>query len=164
MFKKMHGVERSRNGGVVCLFMATVCSLALVAEGTPGPPPISGGASAAPAVATSNADGVPVQGNGEEVVMEGMGMEPMLLILVVFGGIILFSVFGQRKEKKRRKEMLSSIKKNDSVQTIGGVIGSVVELKNETVVIRVDDRADTRMTFARAAVQQVLSQPDATDD
>ena len=91
------------------------------------------------------------------------GMDMMLIILIVFGGIILFSVFGQRKEKKRRQQMLDSIKKSDSVQTIGGVIGSVVEVKDETIVIRVDERSDARMTFSRAAVQQVLSQPDNTD-
>lgn len=164
MSKTMHGANQPRTRGAVGLFMGTVCSLTLAADGTPGPPPISGGATAATSTATSAADGAPIQGNGEEAVMPSMGMEPMFLILVVFGGIILFSVFGQRKEKKRRKEMLSSIKKNDSVQTLGGIIGSVVELKNETVVIRVDDRTDTRMTFSRAAVSTVLSKPDATDD
>ena len=36
----------------------------------------------------------------EEVVPGGLGFEPMLLLLVVFGGIILFSMFGGRKGKE----------------------------------------------------------------
>ncbi len=167
MFKTMHGAQTPRTAETVASCMGPVCALSLVAEGSSGPPPLSGGSSsgAATTTATTSADGTTLEGESGEVPLSGMGgMEPMLIILVVFGGIILFSVFGQRKEKKRRAQMLSSIKKNDSVQTIGGVIGSVVEVKNETVVIRVDDRADTRMTFSRAAVQQVLAQPDSTDD
>lgn len=167
MFKTMHGAQTPRTAETVALCMGTVCALSLVAEGSSGPPPLSGGSStgAGKATATTSADGASLEGEPGDAPLSGMGgMEPMLIILVVFGGIILFSVFGQRKEKKRRARMLSAIKKNDSVQTIGGVIGSVVEVKNETVVIRVDDRADTRMTFSRAAVQQVLAQPDSTED
>jgi len=165
--KTMHGAPSPRTAETVAMYLGTVCVLSLVAEGTSGPPPLSGGSvtGAAKTAPSTSADGTPIEGEPGAAPMGGMGgMEPMLIILVVFGGIILFSVFGQRKEKKRRARMLSSIKKNDSVQTIGGVIGSVVEVKNETVVIRVDDRADTRMTFSRAAVQQVLAQPDSTDD
>lgn len=140
------------------------CTLAFTAQGASDLPPLSGGSTTGAATIQSSSGGEGGTADGGAAPMPpGMGMEPMLIILVVFGAIILFSVFGQRKEKKRRQEMLASIKKSDSVQTIGGVIGSVVEVKDETIVIRVDDRSDTRMTFSRAAVQQVLSQPDNAD-
>jgi preprotein translocase subunit YajC len=70
--------------------------------------------------------------------------------------MILFSVFGQRKERKKREALLSSVKKHDRIRTIGGVIGSVVELNTDTVVLKVDESSNTRMTFGRDAVQQVL--------
>ena len=85
-------------------------------------------------------------------------MDIVLLMLVVFGGIIIFSSFGQRKKKKKRESMLNSMSKNDSVQTIGGIIGSVVEVKDDTVVLQVDTSSNIRMTFSRAAVQTVLTQ------
>jgi preprotein translocase subunit YajC len=53
--------------------------------------------------------------------------------------------------------MVSAIKKHDRVQTIGGVIGSVVEIKPDYVVLKVDESSNTRITFARSAVQQVLT-------
>ncbi len=75
---------------------------------------------------------------------------PLILVM------ILFSVFGQRKERKKREALLSSVKKHDRIRTIGGVIGSVVELDADTVVLKVDESSNTRMTFARDSVQQVL--------
>jgi len=40
----------------------------------------------------------------------------------------------------------------------GGIIGSVVELKPRTVVLKVDESSNTRITFSRDAIQQVLDQ------
>lgn len=142
---------------------AVTCSMAFTARGTQDLPPLSGGSTPGAATIQTPAGGEGAGAEGAAPMPAAPGMDMMLIILIVFGGIILFSVFGQRKEKKRRQQMLDAIKKSDTVQTIGGVIGSVVEVKDETIVIRVDERSDTRMTFSRAAVQQVLSQPDNSD-
>ncbi len=80
---------------------------------------------------------------------------PLILLLVV--GMILFSVFGQRRDRKKREAMIKAVKKHDRVQTIGGVIGSIVEIKSNTVVLKVDESSNTRITFARSAIQQVLA-------
>ena len=77
----------------------------------------------------------------------------VFLIIFLFIGM---SFLSQRKEKKRRKHMLSSLGRNASVQTIGGIMGSVIEVKGDTVVLNVDASSNTRMTFSRAAIQQVL--------
>ena len=68
---------------------------------------------------------------------------PLILVM------ILFSVFGQRKERKKREALLSSVKKHDRIRTIGGVIGSVVELNDDTVVLKVDESSNTRMTLCK---------------
>jgi len=80
---------------------------------------------------------------------------PLILLLLV--GMILFSVFGQRRDRKKREAMIKAVKKHDRVQTIGGVIGSIVEVKSNTVVLKVDESSNTRITFARSAIQQVLA-------
>ncbi len=86
---------------------------------------------------------------------------PLLLVLLIT--MITFTVLGQRRDKKKRKSLLESIRKHDRVQTVGGVIGSVVEVKPDTVVLKVDETANTRITFARTAIQQVLTNgPDDT--
>lgn len=75
---------------------------------------------------------------------------PLLVLMVVF------SLFSQRREKKRRSKMLGGMKKHDTVRTIGGVIGAVVEVKPDTVILKVDERSNTRMTFSRDAIQQII--------
>ena len=125
-----------------------------------GPPPVGGGSETQSFVPTDGGTtlegGSPAAGQAPSPGL--FGMDIVLLMLVVFGGIIIFSTFGQRKQKKKREAMLKSMSKNDSVQTIGGIIGSVVEVKDDTVVLQVDTSSNTRMTFSRAAVQTVLNQ------
>lgn len=63
---------------------------------------------------------------------------PILVIVFIF----YFLVFKPEKDKqKERKEKLSGLKKNDQVITSGGIHGTVVNVKDTTVIIRVDDNA-----------------------
>ncbi len=84
--------------------------------------------------------------------------QSMVIIVVMVGALILFSMLSQRRQRKKRESLINSIKKHDKVQTVGGIVGSVVEVKPETVVLKVDESSNTRITFARSAIQQVLTQ------
>ena len=84
----------------------------------------------------------------------GPGLMPFIfVILFLFIGM---SFLSQRREKKRRKALLDQLAKKASVQTIGGIMGSVIEVKGDLVVLEVDKSSNTRMTFSRSAIQQVL--------
>ena len=85
------------------------------------------------------------------------GMSWFPLLIFVFVAMILFSFLGQRRDRKKKQAIINAVKKHDRVQTVGGVIGSVVELKPDTVVLKVDETSNTRITFARSAIQQVLT-------
>ena len=90
------------------------------------------------------------------------GSNPMLLIILMVAGLLLFTMWSSRRDRKKREAIINAIKKHDRVQTVGGVIGSVVEVKPDYIVLKVDESSNTRITFARSAVQQVLSSsPDA---
>ena len=91
----------------------------------------------------------------------GPGM--FTIVFVVIGAMLLMSIMSSRREKRRREAMINAIKKHDRVQTIGGVIGSVVEIKPDYVVLKVDESSNTRITFARSAVQQVLTSAPAAE-
>ena len=43
------------------------------------------------------------------------------------------------------------------------VIGAIVEVKSDTVVLKVDESSNTRMTFSRDAVQQVLESSESSE-
>lgn len=122
-------------------------------EGTAPPPaPIDGAEGVVGTAGDGN--GAPAGNNPPASPFGGPFLVIMLALLL---GMIVFSMFGQRREKKKRADMMSSIKKHDKVQTVGGVIGSIVEVKPDLVVLKVDESSNTRITFSRSAIQQVLS-------
>ncbi|MHC4588153.1 MAG: preprotein translocase subunit YajC [Planctomycetota bacterium] len=117
-----------------------------------GPPPPGGG----PAAPVEGQPGTAAPGGpGGGQTPFGGYLFPMLLLFLVM--MIMFTVFGQRRDKKKRAAMLGAVKKHDKVQTVGGVIGSITEIKPDTVVLKVDESTNTRITFARSSIQHVLT-------
>ena len=82
----------------------------------------------------------------------------MTTTFVTFGLIILIFYFliirPQKKRDKETKNMLASMKKGDKVVSIGGIRGTVVTVKETTVVVKVDD--NTRIEFSKNAIAQIL--------
>lgn len=81
-----------------------------------------------------------------------------LVLMIVLMYLLLF--LPQRKERKRRDEMITSLKKSDKVQTIGGIIGTVVEVREHEVVIKVDEKTNTKMHMTPGAIQAVVNTKD----
>jgi preprotein translocase subunit YajC len=77
----------------------------------------------------------------------------MFLILI---GVMLFSMMSGRKDKRKREDMLSSLGKQDKIQTVGGIIATVADVKGDEVLIRVEEGSNVRIRISRSAVQQVL--------
>lgn len=85
------------------------------------------------------------------------GLPPILLIVVVIG-IFYFVMFrDQRKKQGTRKQMLANLKKGDKVLTIGGILGTIVGIKDNEVVIKVDEASNTKITFVRSAVDRLTA-------
>jgi preprotein translocase subunit YajC len=89
------------------------------------------------------------------------GFNPMFILLLGMGVFMVMMLFTsgrrQKKEQRERQAMLDALKRNDKVQTIGGIIGTVAEVRTDEVVLKVDDAGQNRVRFARSAIQQVLS-------
>ncbi len=60
----------------------------------------------------------------------------------------------QRKKDKKVKDMLAALKPGDRVTTIGGIYGTIVSIKDETITLAVG-QARTEMVFARWGIRQV---------
>ena len=124
----------------------------LLAQDAPG----LAGQPAAPATASTATSGTPGTPSAKPQ-PQGMDGSILFMMLAAFGVIIVMQIFGSRKERKKRDALLGGLKRNDRVQTAGGVIGAIVEVKPETVVLKVDENSNTRITFARSAVVAVLN-------
>ncbi|MFP4355598.1 MAG: preprotein translocase subunit YajC [Phycisphaerae bacterium] len=99
-------------------------------------------------------------GGGGAGFLEGSGM--LLLMLAGFMVLWIFMGRSRRKQQQKRKEMLGQLKKGDKVITIGGILGTVMEVRANEVSVKVDETNNTRMHFARWAIQSVGQEP--TDD
>ena len=95
-------------------------------------------------------------------------MAQMIQMVVMFGGIIGIMWFlvirPQKKQQKARQAMLSSLRKNDKILTTGGIYGIVMNVKDDEVVVRIDDSANIRVRVARSAVSEITSRDDDDDD
>jgi len=91
----------------------------------------------------------------------GSGNYVMLIILAAVWLFILFSMRKQRREANVRKSMQDTLKKGDSVMTVGGLFGTIVELDSESFTVMIDDRTGARARFIRSALARNLSNDEA---
>lgn len=85
---------------------------------------------------------------------------PLILVLGVF---YYFMFRSQRTERQKHQSMLNSLKRGDRVQTIGGILGAVVDVRENEVILKVDENANVRVRFNRSAIKEVLSRGDANE-
>lgn len=99
------------------------------------------------------------------------GMDWQFLLLVAGVPLLLFWLFvmrPQRKQQREREQLLSQLKHNDEVVTIGGIVGSVQSIKEkaggvageeDVIVLRIDDK--TRLKVLRSSINRVLRKDEA---
>src|SRR5207244_12496148 len=80
---------------------------------------------------------------------------PILLIILVF---YLFLWRTKRTDDRKRTDMLGQLKRGDRVQTIGGILGTVIEARDSEVLLKVDESSNTKIRFARSAIHKVLEE------
>lgn len=85
-------------------------------------------------------------------------------ILILFGPPILLlfvmqTIWGRTdaKDKAKRDQLIAGLRKNDSIVTIGGIMGTVALISEDkkTVTIKVDE--NTRLKMQAAAIREVLT-------
>jgi preprotein translocase subunit YajC len=81
-------------------------------------------------------------------------MFPMLLAVAVF---YIFMIRSKKKQDQKVREERDQIKRGDEVQTIGGVLGKVVEVRDAKVLLKVDETSNTKIWFSRTAIHRVLT-------
>jgi len=61
----------------------------------------------------------------------------------------------QQQRQKKHQEMLKSLKTDDRVITVGGIYGTIVKIKDKSVVLRVAD--NVRIEFSKTAISGIIS-------
>jgi preprotein translocase subunit YajC len=77
---------------------------------------------------------------------------PFVAIIAIFYFLIIRP---QNKKQKETQKMLSQLKKGDKVVTIGGIHGTIQSVKEQTVIVKVDE--DTKLEFSRSAISNIVT-------
>ena len=80
---------------------------------------------------------------------------PLILIFVV---MYLLLMRGPRKQQQKHKQMVQTLKKNDRVRTIGGILGTVVDVRDDEVTLKIDESNNTKIRINTSAVGKNLSE------
>jgi preprotein translocase subunit YajC len=61
---------------------------------------------------------------------------PLVLIFIIFYFLLIRP---QKQKEKEHQLMLADIKANDKIVTLSGIHGTVVNVKEKTLILRIDD-------------------------
>jgi preprotein translocase subunit YajC len=98
-------------------------------------------------------------GTGKTVGKNPQGQWQQLLFIGLIFVVMYFIMFrGPRKRQQQQKQMIMALKKNDRVQTIGGIFGTVLEVSETEVVLKIDESNNTKIRVLPSAVSRVIEQ------
>ena len=88
---------------------------------------------------------------GAMIIYYAVQFLPMILIFVIFYFMLIRP---QRKKDKEAKKMLENLKVGDRICTIGGIYGTIMDIKDDTVTLAVG-RDNLSMVVARWSIRSV---------
>ena len=74
------------------------------------------------------------------------GYGTIIMIVLIFAVMWFFMIRPQRKQQKELQNFRDSLAKGDKVVTIGGIYGTVAEVKEDSVLIEVDNGVKIRVS------------------
>jgi preprotein translocase subunit YajC len=87
---------------------------------------------------------------------------PFLMIAIVGAFFVIVILPARRREKKEREDLLSKMKKNDEVLTASGIIGIIAMIKDDEVVLKVDESSNVRIRVLKSAIARILNPKEPT--
>ena len=79
-----------------------------------------------------------------------MSFLPIALIFIIFYFLLIRP---QKKSQQEHAKMLEALKKNDEVITSGGIYGTIVNIQDDVVTLRIDD--NTRMKIQKGSISKL---------
>jgi len=84
---------------------------------------------------------------------------PLVAIIAIFYFLILRP---QRRKQQETQKMLSALRKGDRVVTIGGIHGVIQGIRENSVIVKVDE--NTKLEFSRSAIASISQRDDSYDN
>ncbi|MBQ8855649.1 MAG: preprotein translocase subunit YajC [Bacteroidales bacterium] len=88
---------------------------------------------------------------------QGSGLSMWIMLALIFVVMWFFMIRPQRKQQKEMENFRNSLKNGDKVVTIGGIYGTVAEVKESYVLLEVDK--DVKIRVNKQAIQKDYTDP-----
>ncbi|MBE6411553.1 MAG: preprotein translocase subunit YajC [Opitutales bacterium] len=89
-----------------------------------------------------------------ETAPQGGGSSMLLFVVLMFAAMYFLMIAPQRKRQKQHQKMLSELKTGDKVLTIGGMIGTISNVKEKTFIVKLGD--NNKVEFIKSAIQDKI--------
>ena len=86
----------------------------------------------------------------------GMGMALIIQLVLVVAIFYFLLILPQRKEQKRHRELLAALRPGDEIVTSGGIVGEIIQLRDDVITIK---SGDSRLLVERARIARLLRPP-----
>lgn len=94
----------------------------------------------------------------EEQTQQKPGFAPQQLIFLGVIIVIMYMLMfrGPKKKQQEHQKMVASLAKNDRVRTIGGIFGTVLDVRDDEIILKIDESTNTKMRVTPSAIATVL--------
>jgi preprotein translocase subunit YajC len=82
-------------------------------------------------------------------------MQFLPLMIIMFAVMYFLIIRPQKQKEKKRQQMITNVRKQDRIVTAGGVHGVVVSVKENEVIVRIDDAKDVKIKVDKSALTSV---------
>lgn len=85
-------------------------------------------------------------------------LKTVLMMAMIFGIFWFLIIRPQQKQEKLRRAMLEALKKKDRILTSGGILGTVSDIRDDEVTVRICENPDVKIRIRRSAVAEVVQE------
>jgi preprotein translocase subunit YajC len=104
---------------------------------------------------TADSNGAPVQPQRPAGPLGKYGHLIILGLMLVMIYLLMFR--GPQRKQQQHRKMVQSLERNDRIRTIGGIIGTVVDVKDDEITLKVDESNNTKIKIIPSAIGKNLS-------
>lgn len=91
------------------------------------------------------------------------GWTTIIMLLIMLAVFYFFMIRPQKKQEKETNEMRNNLQVGDEITTIGGIIGKIVSIKEETIMIETG-KEKTKIRLLKTAVRNVDVKAEDAED
>ncbi|HOJ88716.1 MAG TPA: preprotein translocase subunit YajC [Pseudothermotoga sp.] len=95
-------------------------------------------------------------GSAPTTTATGSGFSFIFLLVILFAMFYFLMILPQRRREKQFRGMISNMKRGDTVITVGGIVGKIIDIRKDTIKIK--SAMSTELEITKRAIASVLKE------